>query len=327
MRMVAPLHLSVSLVASLGTCLICCSQAMSQVTTTRAVVSPSRQPEKRPKLRPLPRWIAYTDPIRKPAPPGRQEGRVDIEKTIEALKLARVECFAFRLWRGPDELADLKLLLPAAQRAGIQVWASFVPPSMGANSMPHRGAFDDWAREFAELGKQFANFTALYLIELDQGRNPRFLPPPRVAGLHDIVNAVGMNLVGEVYDVVPQFVQRYAGSLDAVVVDWVHTDDVRNLAGWLAGAKALLPRGMKVLPSFFASRVPWAAKPPSPQLFYYELRASLQQDGCVLRRLDLKRPATEPSQDGISVLLLTTRDFIDDVKNGRRPAPPRFSGR
>ena len=130
------------------------------------------------------------------------DGRVDIDAMVTRLKELGVTTYYWLIWHAPTDWDDLKLFLPKAAEAGIEVWVYLVPPSesppkYGSQySEPFRLDYHRWAEEIARLSLQHPNltawviddfyanhafFTPAYLREMQtrsKGINPRlaFLP-------------------------------------------------------------------------------------------------------------------------------------------------------
>ncbi len=98
----------------------------------------------------------YAGELRKP------NGRVDIDLTIQRLKDAHINTYAFLLWHNPQyDYADFLLFLDAADKAGIDVMPYLVPPSESCQAVvPYGCDFSGWARDFATLSLQHKNLKA-----------------------------------------------------------------------------------------------------------------------------------------------------------------------
>jgi hypothetical protein len=96
----------------------------------------------------------------------RPDGRVDIDAMVTRLKELGVTTYYWLIWHAPTDWDDLKLFLPKAAEAGLQVWVYLVPPSespptYGSQySEPFRLDYQRWAEEIARLSLQHPNLTA-----------------------------------------------------------------------------------------------------------------------------------------------------------------------
>jgi len=96
----------------------------------------------------------------------RLDGRVDIDAMVARLKELGVTTYYWLIWHAATDWDDLKLFLPKATEAGIQVWVYLVPPSESPPnygtwySEPFRLDYHRWAEEIARLSLQHPNLTA-----------------------------------------------------------------------------------------------------------------------------------------------------------------------
>lgn len=96
----------------------------------------------------------------------RPDGRVDIDAMAARLKELGVTTYYWLIWHAATDWDDLKLFLPKAAEAGIQVWVYLVPPSEsppsygGQYSEPFRLDYHRWAEEIARLSLQHPHLTA-----------------------------------------------------------------------------------------------------------------------------------------------------------------------
>ena len=88
-------------------------------------------------------------------------GRIDVDKLVTQLKNASVNTYAFLIWHRDTDYDDLKIFLPVAERAGIDVWVYLVSPSeCPPYSEPYKTDYITWARELANLSLQYPNLKA-----------------------------------------------------------------------------------------------------------------------------------------------------------------------
>ncbi|MAE76802.1 MAG: hypothetical protein CMJ85_08045 [Planctomycetes bacterium] len=303
---------------------------MAAVTAGAALCqsTPGEKAAQKPaKLRDVGTWIAFTQPIREPAAPGRALGRVDVKKTVQALLVTRLDTYCFFIWQGPNDLEDFKQLLIATQRAKINMWVCIAPPQVGANSLPHRGSYGTWTSEFVDLARRHPNLTAFFLFDLDVGRNSKLFHPVRVNGMRKAFNSVGMNMVIGLKDVTSTFTNIFGKGADAVVVNYTNQQTIGNLSGLLAGARALGAPHWKLIAGYYCSTTPWSPRPPTPDWLWYGMRRVLKKecDACVLTDLDFRTPAPhDRGPRGVSKLTLTAKNFLQAVKAGNPPPPPRY---
>ena len=100
---------------------------------------------------------------------------------VTRLKELGVTTYYWLIWHAATDWDDLKLFLPKAAEAGIEVWVYLVPPSesppkYGSQySEPFRLDYHRWAEEIARLSLQHPNLTA-WVID-DFYANHEFFTP------------------------------------------------------------------------------------------------------------------------------------------------------
>jgi len=82
--------------------------------------------------------------------------RVDVDTMAARLKELGVNTYFWLIWHASTDWDDLKLFLPKAAAAGIDVWVYLVPPSESpprttAYSEPFRLDYGRWAEEIARF--------------------------------------------------------------------------------------------------------------------------------------------------------------------------------
>ena len=154
-----------------------------------------------------------------------ENGRLDVERMIARLTQLRLDTYFYLIWHRKTDWEDLKLFLPAAREAGIDVWAYLVPPSESPPlygtrySEPFRLDYVRWAEEIARLGRVHPNLKA-FVID-DFMANAGFYTPAYVQAMTDrarLFNA-GMRFLPLMYyhEIDHEFVKDYGPLIDGVV--------------------------------------------------------------------------------------------------------------
>ncbi|MCA8968421.1 MAG: hypothetical protein KDC95_01505 [Planctomycetes bacterium] len=268
----------------------------AQDTAAAAVATPS---DTRP-LRDIGQTVVFGRALRLPPLPGRREGRVDVQKTLARVREVGADTFGFPIGDGDFDWDDFQALAAAADGLGIKLWASFRLPQRGANSRPFLGGFEKWSTEIGTLADSHPSIVAVLLPELEHGRNPRFLHPPRTATLRRNLNEHGVSLLGSVYDPEEDWISKYENSLDGCVLRWTKFNQILNLTGMLAGLRAMCPPHWKRVVAFETRTFGASTEPMDPILLSACLRvAKKRTDGIMVRQLDMTMPATIlPQRDG-----------------------------
>jgi hypothetical protein len=96
----------------------------------------------------------------------RPDGRVDTTQMVQRLNELGVTTYYWLIAHAGTDWEDLKLFLPEAAKAHIEVWAYLVPPSESAPKYsnlypePFRLDYLRWAEEIARLSLEHTNLTA-----------------------------------------------------------------------------------------------------------------------------------------------------------------------
>lgn len=184
-------------------------------------------------------------------------GRVDIDAMVKRLKELGVTTYYWLVWHAATDWDDLKVFLPKASRAGIEVWVYLVPPSesppqYGSQySEPFRLDYGRWAEEIARLSLQHPNLTA-WVIDDFYANHELFTP----AYLRDLqTRSKGINprlaFLPLMYpnEMRRKFVEDYRGVIDGVVVAYLQDrDDIERT--WALLNDAALPPASEL-------RFPW----------------------------------------------------------------------
>jgi hypothetical protein len=157
----------------------------------------------------------------------RADGRVDTDAMVMRLKDLGVTTYYWLIWHAPTDWDDLKLFLPKAREAGIEVWVYLVPPSEGPPSEPFRLDYPRWAEEIARLSLKHANLTA-WVID-DFYANRKLFTPAYLREFQTRSKRVNPRLafLPLMYpdEVQPQFVEDYREVIDGVVVAYLQDHD------------------------------------------------------------------------------------------------------
>jgi glyoxylase-like metal-dependent hydrolase (beta-lactamase superfamily II) len=163
------------------------------------------------------------------AEPRRPDGRVDIDMLVTRLKELGVTTYYWLIWHAPTDWEDLKLFLPQAQKAGIDVWVYLVPPSEsppqygGQYSEPFRLDYPRWAEEIARLSLEHTNLTG-WVID-DFYANHPFFTPAYLRGMQARAKRLNPRLpfLPLMYfdEIRPKFVEDYKEVIEGVVVAYL----------------------------------------------------------------------------------------------------------
>jgi hypothetical protein len=179
---------------------------------------------------------------------------VDTPALIERLKYAHITTYMFLFWnnvsRAPiTDWDDFRSeFMPAAQAAGLDVWAYIVPPSEGgptfpfdaSNSYSPETGYLAWAKAIAGVAVEYGRLKGFVMDDFFTG-SPVQAPftPAFVAQMmqeaHAISPSLGFQIIA--YQTTPWFAHDYAAYLDGVILPFCNLDDTASLPGLIRSAK------------------------------------------------------------------------------------------
>jgi hypothetical protein len=183
--------------------------------------------------------------------PRRADGHVDCDTLLARLKELHVTAYYWLLWHAATDWDDLKLFLPKAAQANLQVWVYLVPPTESPPqegslySEPFRLDYGRWAEEIARLSLQHTNLTG-WVID-DFYANHAFFTPAAVRDIQKRAKGINPRLVflPLMYfnEVRRPFVDDYRDVIDGVVVAYPQgREDIEDAWAMLNDAATGQPR-------------------------------------------------------------------------------------
>lgn len=201
--------------------------------------------------------------------------RVDNDAMVARLKELGVNTYFWLVWHATTDWDDLKLFLPKAEKAGIDVWVYLVPPSespprTALYSEPFRLDYARWAEEIAKLSLDHKNlkawviddFTGNFKVEHVrdmQSRAKRINPQLAFLPLLYFDSTIlSRRFIEDYHDIVDGVVVAYPKDRDDIDRAWSALNDGPIALGnelfypWkipaAAGDFAMATRTVKVLP-------------------------------------------------------------------------------
>ena len=159
------------------------------------------------------------------AEPRLPNGRVDTDRLIARLKELGATTYYWLICHAPTDWDDLKLFLPKAAEAKLEVWVYLAPPSESpphtkTYSEPFRCNYERWAEEIARLSLQHPNLTA-WVIDDFYGNDDVFTPA-YVRQMQSHAKRINPHLafLPLMYfdEITRRFVERYRETIEGVVV-------------------------------------------------------------------------------------------------------------
>ena len=155
----------------------------------------------------------------------RQDGRVDTSAMVQRLKELGITTYYWLIAHAVTDWDDLKLFLPEAAKAHIEVWAYLVPPSESAPKYsnlypePFRLDYLRWAEEIARLSLEHTNLTA-WVID-DFYENHALYTPPYVDEMQQRAKRLNSRLrflpLMYYWEINRKFADDYRNVIDGVV--------------------------------------------------------------------------------------------------------------
>jgi len=163
------------------------------------------------------------------AEPRLPNGRVDVDRLTARLKELGATTYYWLIYHAPTDWDDLKLFLPKAKEAGIEVWVYLVPPTESAPRLgnsymePFRLDYPRWAEEIARLSVEHPNLTA-WVIDDFYANHDLFTPAylrkmrERSRPINPRLAFLPLMYFGEMRE---SFIEDYREVIDGVVVAYL----------------------------------------------------------------------------------------------------------
>lgn len=229
-----PFLLAVTLSVGLGVAGLSAGTMLSTQQSEEAAVDQAVAPGRAPgdqdnqfMLADYPGGHTIDKEIREKKP--RDDGyyHVDTKRTISKLKKLNANTHYFLMWHSPSDWEDFtEEFLPAAQKAGIDVWAYVVPPSEchpdGWCSLPYKTDYVAWAKNIAELSVEFDVLKGWVIDDFVNASNSKTFTPEYMGQMQETADAINPDLqLGTVAyyktAIKSSFYEQYAPFIDSVV--------------------------------------------------------------------------------------------------------------
>lgn len=240
--------------------------------------------------KPTPILGDYAGEIREQHP--RKDGftHVDTPRLIRRLQDVGVNTYFYLIWHASSDWDDLrKEFLPAAQKAGIDVWVYLVPPSEAREkrSEPYGTDYVAWMRAIGHLSRSFPNLKGMVMDDFNHNLSvftPEYVKQMREAGQR--ANPA-VRFYPQIYHTAirPPLLQQYRGLFDGIVMTYRdgiyrNTQRTQRLQQQITKTSRLLKReGVPFVLMVHASKL--SATPANPSTRYVDetLRAGLHHLG------------------------------------------------
>jgi hypothetical protein len=204
---------------------------------------------------------------------------VDVARTIAGLRQAHITTYFYLIFHAETDWVDLKdEFMPAAERAGIDVWIYLVPPSECC-SKPFGTDFIRWSTEIARLSLRHRNLRGWAMDDFKS--NLATFTPEYTEAMRSTARRINPELeffpVLYLRDYVPAFLGAYAAHFDGVIFPYtVDFDDFTGVAAALSQTRAAVePFGLDLILMVYATKMSVAPYPPSAAYVAGALRAGV----------------------------------------------------
>jgi hypothetical protein len=221
----------------------------------------------------------YDMEIRETTPRADGIRHVDTPGTIARLREAQVTTYFYLILHAETDWMDLmEEFLPAAGRAGIDVWIYLVPPSECC-SHPFGADFIRWSTEIARLSLRHRHLRGWAMD--DFGSNLATFTPEYTRAMRAAARRINPDLkffpVLYQRDYTPELLGAYAESFDGTVLPYtLDYEDFTGVGETLRRIRAALePHGLKLVLMVYATKMSVAPYPPSATYVAGALRAGV----------------------------------------------------
>lgn len=216
---------------------------------------------------------------------------LDVPATIRLLRANHFSCYVQPIEeRSPMSYADFKRLLPAAQAAGISIWAVLIPHHEGA-SLPYRYNFVRWVRHLAHLSLKYPTLKGINIDDTDVGGESKLFTHDYLCRIDRAEKKINPNLlfVPTIYNLDPEEASKLAGCVDGVWLWWVNLEQNNGLRAFLEDSRVVVKGRFPVYAGVYAHSTSWHRQGgPKPLLFRKALQlACTYSDGAIIWQLPL----------------------------------------
>ena len=214
------------------------------------------------------------------------KGRWDLKALMKSFTQFGTDGLVIEISDSKSDWENLPKLLDQMDklnRVQAKVWVAVRTPVDGGNSEPFLGAYIRWAEEIAKLAKEHPSLVALYIPKIYRGKNMFIIHPGKLARMRAALRPQGVNLIGQIYDLIPENISDYSSYLDGIVLQYTNTQSPLNLESFLFMAKKVAPKNWKVLGGYSLGPNRFGKKtPPSWLVSYFIRHAMFRCDGFCL---------------------------------------------
>lgn len=245
----------------------------------------------------------------------RKDGlfHINTPRLIEKLKELKVNTYYFLIWHEASDWDDLrKEFLPAAKKAGINVWVYLVPPteSKSFRSEPYGTDYIAWFQAIGRLSRTQSNLKGIVIDDFNDNTSffsPYYLKKMKLTAKKENPN---LKFYPQVYypTITPSFVERYNHLIDGIIMTfrddgYRNTQRIDSLLHQIDESAALLRNHkLPLVLMVYASKLSATPTAPTPAYIEGAIKAALhrlqtKQIAGMITYVLYKEPAIELSED------------------------------
>ncbi|MFA5859667.1 MAG: family 10 glycosylhydrolase [Elusimicrobiota bacterium] len=205
------------------------------------------------------------------------QNQVPPEKLVESLVELGVKDYEFLVWRSTTDYQKLVEFVPLAQKKGIDVWITLVPPSESPPaarffSEPFRLNYLSWAHNIAVLSKTYSNVAGLCIDDFPNVNNLGLFKPAYIEKMTDIMRSINPDLVFlpilyyPITKTKPGFIkQDYNDYVDGTMFAYIDLEKTDEMEKQITDIRKFAGEDKIVAVNVYAAPTSWHKSPPSPE--------------------------------------------------------------
>lgn len=225
---------------------------------------------------------------------------LDVNATIQDLRENGFNCYALVVENAPpNSYHDLQRLLPAAQSAGILVWAILIPPSEQelGGSLPYHADYVQWMRTLAHLALTHPALRGVNIDDYLSGISAKTFTRSYTCRLYQAKQAINPKLLftPTIYELDADVANQLAGCVDGAWLWWTnlqHNDSMKSL---LEDSRVVVAGRFPVYSGVYAHATSWHKQgPPEPRVLRGALELACRySNGAIIWSLALGPKSSE----------------------------------
>ncbi len=226
---------------------------------------------------------------------------LDVAATVRLLRANHFDCYVQPIEEKPPyTYDDFQRLLPAAQKAGIAVWAVLIPHHEGA-SLPYRHDFVRWMSELSKLSLKYPALRGVNIDDTDVAGEGKLFTHDYFCRIYRAGRAANPRIlfVPTIYDLDPPEARRLAGCVDGAWLVWGNLEKNEGLRAFLVDSRIVTAGRFPVYAIVYSRWTSWHREGnPKPKILNRALDlACTYSDGALIWML----PLTEKSNPWLDV--------------------------